>query len=107
MKKQTDTNKYIELNTHSSLYSEPDKNGKTTLIKSNIPIKISIYLNDITGHEEVFNNKGKVLKGFCRIHHKDIGSTIVKISYEKLKELKYIEDKPQHSSIGFIYKNKT
>ncbi len=99
-------NKYIELSFRTSLYTEPDKDGKTKLIKKDIPIKVSVYINDISGHEEVFNNKGKILKGFCRIHHEKIGSIIVKESYSKIRQLKERDDKPPHLPIGFKYKNK-
>ena len=105
--KKPDDNKYVELSIETSLYSEPDKDGKSVLIKKNIPLKISVYINDISSHEQVFNNKGKVLKGFCRIHHKDKGDLIVKATYDQIRKLKHREDKPAHDPIGFKYKNRT
>lgn len=103
VKKTNKNEKYVELEISTNLYTEPDKDGKTTLIKKNIPVRLSVYISDIASHEEVCDNKGKILKGFCRIHHKDVGSIIVKKSYDKILELKTKDDKPTSNTIGFKY----
>ncbi len=95
--------KYIELKVNTNLYTEPDAQGKSKLIKKNIPIRVSVYINDIMGHEEICDNKGKVLKNFCKIHHREIGSVTVNKSYDKLLELKQRDHKPESAPIGFKY----
>ena len=81
-------NTYIELNVVSNLYSEPDKAGKQKLIKKNIHTKISVYVDDIQAHEEVFDNSGKLLTKSCRIHHKNLGPLIIKHTYKQILEIK-------------------
>ncbi len=105
MVRENNNGGYLELKIQTHLYSEPDKDGNTFPIKRNIPIRVSMYINEITGHEEIFNNKGKVLKSFCRIHHEKIGSIIIKESYDKISKLKERDDKPTSKPIGFKYKN--
>lgn len=99
---------YIELTMSSSLYSEPDKQGKQKLIKKNIITKISIYIDDIQGHEEIFNSKGEVMNTTCRIYHKNLGPLIIKRSYKQISEIKHRSHEPvKVEGIGFLaHKNK-
>lgn len=91
-------NRYIELETINSLYSEPDKDGKQKLIKSGIKARFSLYLDDIQAHEEFLDDKGKVYKNSCRIYHRNIGPMIINKSYEYISKLKQ-QDNSKH--IGF------
>lgn len=81
-------NPYIEFKVISNLYSEEDNEGKQKLIKSNVATKISIHLEDIHAHEEVFNKRGKVLKRFCRIYHTSIGAIVIAKPYNYISALK-------------------
>ena len=97
------TNKYeyVELRISTNLYSEPDNKGKQKLIRKNIPTKISIYLEDIQAHEEVFDNSGKILPKVCRIHHKTLGALVVKHPYTQITQLKNKTISTKTISIGF------
>lgn len=86
---------YVEFQTVSSLYSEPDNKGKQKLIKSSIVTKISMYVDDIQAHEEAVGRKGNILKNNCKIYHRNLGTLIVKASYNEISDLKTNSNKPQ------------
>ena len=90
---------YIELTISSSLYSKPDKKGNEKLLKSNLISKISMYVDDITAHEEVIDDNGNLVKNICSIHHQTIGPLIVRHTYSTISRIK----KKENSSpkIGF------
>ena len=92
---------YIELTCLSTLFSTPDKNGDQKILKKDIPSRISIYIEDIQGHEEVLNDSGKIRKNVCRIHHRGIGQLIIKESYQSISLIKQQTDNPQHKQAGF------
>lgn len=92
---------YVELTVSSNLYSEPDKNNKQKLIKKDILTKLSVYIYDIEAHEEVFDQKGKLLKNSCRIHHKNIGTLVVNATYNDILSLKNKQHNPQSKFVGF------
>jgi len=72
----------------TNLYDE-DKEGKEQLVKKNI---ITRWLCDDLSTIEIeqhFDDKGRIKKGQCRIHHKTRPITlVVKDDYYKLKKLK-------------------
>lgn len=97
-----DKDEYTEFTIWSSVHSDPDKKGKQKLIKRNIITKISVYLDDIQGHEQVFDKMGKLLTGYCRLYHINMGPIVVKHSYKyvsTLKDKQHNEDTPKQ--IGF------
>lgn len=97
-----DDPEYIELNVSSNLYTEPDKNNKQKLIKTNIITKLSVYLSDIKAHEEIFNSKGKLLTRVCKIHHSLLGPLIVMKSYKQVSDIKHKHHiGPTVKKIGF------
>jgi hypothetical protein len=72
----------------TDLYEE-DKEGKEQLVKKNIVTK---WLCDDISSVEIeqhFDDKGRIKKGQCRVHHKTRPITlVVKDDYYKLKRLK-------------------
>lgn len=98
---QKSNSDYIEVNVSSNLYTEPDKNNKQKLIKKNIITRLSIYIYDIGGHEEIIDQKGRILKDTCRLYHKNIGQMVVKKSYDEITQIKNSQHNPQTKFIGF------
>lgn len=94
-----ESKEYIEVTSVSSIYSEPNKEGKQKLIKSGILTKLSMYLDDIQAHEEAFNTKGNLQKNMCKIYHRHIGPIVIKESYNNISKLK--QSKIIHNTAGF------
>ena len=92
---------YIEVNILTTLKTEPDQKGKSKIIKKDIQTKMSLYIDDIEGHEEVFTEKGIVMKSFCRIYHKTIGQVVINKSYKALNELINKQINYKGNKIGF------
>lgn len=82
----------------------PDKNGKHKLIKSNIITRKLVKVHDITNPEEVFDNKGKILKNYCRINLNN-ETIVIKHSFDYI--VKLIDNNTTRFKVeGFKYKNK-
>jgi hypothetical protein len=90
---------YIEVLSISSIYSEPNPQGKQRLIKAGILTKLSVYVDDIQAHEETFDDRGKVRKNMCKIYHRQIGPIVIKESYDNISKLK--QSKIIHTTAGF------
>lgn len=94
-----DSKDYIEVISVSSIYTEPNAQGKQKLIKSGILTKLSVYLDDIQAHEETFNNSGKLQKNMCKIYHRQIGPIVIKETYDNISKLK--QSRIIHTKAGF------
>ena len=70
-----------------SVYADPDKNGKTKLIKRDLITREMYYTEDLEGPIEAYTRQGKVCKDRCLIRHKDIGFRTVKMKYEEVKDI--------------------
>ena len=97
----TNTDRYIELVTLSNLLSDPDKTGNQKIIKKNIKSRLSIYIEDIQGHEEVIDHKGRITKNICRLHHRNMGQIVVKESYDTITKIKKNIEDTHAKHIGF------
>lgn len=97
----------MEFYKSTDLYSQPGKDGKSTLIKKNILTKIDVPIDEIYYIEEVIGQSGKVLKNKCTIvvSQQQI-PIIVNYNYNKLITLVHNMRKGKTSEIGFKYKNK-
>ncbi len=92
----------IELKFSANLYDEGTKDKKPKLIKKNVTTKRSVDIKDINYPEQIFNDKGEIIKGKCKIFLKDIGPVIISHPYEFLHNLLKEEPTP----IGFKIKGK-
>ena len=73
----------IELNVVSDIYSQPDKNGNTKLLKKDQIFK-KTFDSAVTTCEEFFNSKGNLVKSYSIITNNN-NSYKVKHSYEQVK----------------------
>lgn len=92
----------VILKIRDNLYQESEDGKTRKLIKRNVLTNLNIDTNDIISISDVLNNKGSILKNYCRIHIKEIGPVIVNHSRE------YISNIKQHkfNQIGFKQKIK-
>ena len=73
----------------TDLYSEPDKNGKQKLLKSNLLLKVELDLDEITRIEEVIGANNKPHQKKCMIYWSTQNvPMLVQYNYKKLVELK-------------------
>ena len=54
------------------------------LLRKNVPVKVLFNLHDIISIGEAFNHKGLMYKDRCNINIRDIGTMLVKGSYDKI-----------------------
>lgn len=94
----------VHLKLISDLYSLPDKNGKQKLIKKDILTRLWINIQDIRYVEEIFDVKGKIIKGVCAIKV-DQESLRVKHSYEDIVDMVENNHKKRDIEIGFNKKS--
>ncbi len=91
----------ILLKIKEDLYSKPDKNGNSKLIKKGIQTCIKIDTSEIKSVSEAYNTKGKIHTKKCMVDIRDSGRYIVEHKFEDIEALM------QPIVIkGFIYKNK-
>ena len=90
------------MTTREKPYQEAEDGKTRKLIKRNVLTNLNIDTNDIISISDVLNNKGSILKNYCRIHIKEIDPVIVNHSRE------YISNIKQHkfNQIGFKQKIK-
>lgn len=71
----------------TDILGEPDEKGKPRVIKRNVVTREMIYTEDIRGVAEIYNNGGRVLKGYCRIRLDNCGELVVKHPFKQMQEL--------------------
>ncbi len=72
----------IEIKISVDLVSQKNK-----LIKKDIHLRQMIDTEDIYSQQEIFNQRGNLVKNKCKIFVKDLGPLIVSHSYNEIKEL--------------------
>lgn len=86
----------MELKCLEFLYKEEpvyDEEGNPVDIKQ-VPVKLGfitrmqVELEDILAFKEHYNEKGRLYKERCLIHHRTLGNIVVKHSFLELKKLK-------------------
>ncbi len=70
----------------SDIYTIPDEDGNQKVIKKNILTKMYIDNCEIKYTEEIFNNKGTVLKGVCVVKLTDGEIKRLKHTYQEVKD---------------------
>ncbi len=75
----------IELPVVTNLYSKPDRNGKTKLIKANIITRESYFPFDLDGPYEYYSENGEVYTDVCRVYHRDLGFRTIYFPYEQVR----------------------
>ena len=93
-----------ELKVISSLWSKPDADGITHCIKKNIITRREVHVEDILSHEEIYNEKGVILKTQCVVILDKQGMTVVKHSYDYISNV--VDKREKMKQIGFKYKNR-
>jgi hypothetical protein len=69
------------------LYTEPDLEGNSTLIKRGIVLRQLLELDEFS-ITEVVSEKGRVYKNRCGLMHRDLGQIVVMHKYDEIKRLK-------------------
>lgn len=92
----------IILKVKDNLYTESEDGKTRKLVKKNILTSLHIDSNDIIGISDVLNNKGNILKNYCRIHIKEIGPVVVNHSRDYISNIK----QPKFKQIGFKQRNR-
>lgn len=93
----------LEIKFSANLYDDAVPGKKPKLIKKGVTTKRSVDIRDINYPEQIFNDKGNIIKGKCKIVLKDVGPVIVSHSYEYFHKL--LSDETINP-IGFKYKGK-
>lgn len=95
-----------ELKVIIDIYSTPDKEGNSKLLKKNVVKKKIFKIIEIETLEELINEKGKPLKTMCLVQYKG-QQCILKHKYHDIFKIMNKEDNTSPvKSIGFKYKNK-
>ena len=98
----------IVLKVIEKIYEESvDDNGNIISIpkKGEVVTQLECDTEDIKGIKETFNDKGRILKTKCLIHHSSFGIILVKGSFKELQKLKDKEIMPEPVVIkGFKHK---
>lgn len=81
----------IEITIISHLHEEDGDEIK--IIKENIEQKLTIYISDIVGIKEIFDEEGNIEKENCEIYHEHYGQLYVKGSYKSLRDIVFIKRK--------------
>jgi hypothetical protein len=100
----------VTLKIKDNLYKEiviPPKNEggesivKRKLIKKNVLTNITLDTNDIITTSDLLNNKGNIIKNYCKIHVKEVGPIVVNHSREYINSIKT----HKYNQIGFRTKH--
>lgn len=94
----------IILKIKDNLYKESEDGKIRKLIKKNVITNLNVDTNDILTISDCLNNKGNVIKNYCRIHLREVGPVIVNHSREQISKLK--QSRYNHNQIGFKQKFK-
>ena len=93
--------KLIQLKFTASLYTD---GPKPKLIKKNLTTFKTVEISDIKYPEQIYNSKGNIVRGKCKIVLKDLGPTIISHSYEYIDKL--IREEEPKIPVGFKYKGR-
>ena len=96
----------VELKISADLYKE-DKQGNAVLLKKNVVTVQLIDTFDIKNPQQVYNEKGNIIKGKCKVLLRDIGPAVLNHPYEYIKGLKKNEEIVNPIVQGFMTGFKT
>jgi hypothetical protein len=89
-----------EFKIRQNLYKDVFQDGQpvsSKIYKRNVTTRITIYLSEIVGVEEVIGANAKVLKGTCKLHLLNRGDLTVNESYNTTRDMVFNYQK----NIGF------
>ena len=78
----------VTLKIKEHLYQESEDGKSRKIIKRNAISYLNIETNDILTIGDLLNNKGNIVKSYCRLHLREIGPVIVNHSREYVSKLK-------------------